>query len=124
MTPVSLDNTMGYGQTKAGACVFRGKERVKELQPDVLWDATAGIRDLQFNGMPRFIMGGFNPNFAVPFDRLHGIDQNVDDDLLELTLSDHSLPVDAYAIVMSTNSPPGPPPAGGLCSRGGWPPCG
>jgi hypothetical protein len=35
-----------------------------------------------------------------------------DDDLLELTLSDHSLPVDAYAIVMSTNSPPGPPPAG------------
>ena len=35
-----------------------------------------------------------------------------DDNLLELTLTDHSLPVDAYAIVMSTNNPPGPPPAG------------
>lgn len=35
-----------------------------------------------------------------------------DDHLLQLTLSDHSLPVDAYAIIMSTNSPPGPAPAG------------
>jgi len=35
-----------------------------------------------------------------------------DDNLLELALTDHSLPVDAYAIVMSTNNPPGPPPAG------------
>ena len=35
-----------------------------------------------------------------------------DDNLLELTLNDHSLPVDAYAIVMSINSPPGPAPTG------------
>jgi hypothetical protein len=35
-----------------------------------------------------------------------------DDQLLRLTLNDHSLPVDAYAIVMSANSPPKPPPAG------------
>jgi hypothetical protein len=34
------------------------------------------------------------------------------DSLLKLTLSDHSLPVDAYAIVMSTNSPPGSAPDG------------
>ena len=35
-----------------------------------------------------------------------------DDNLLQLTLNDHSLPVDAYAIIMSANSPPKPPPVG------------
>lgn len=35
-----------------------------------------------------------------------------DDNLLRLTLNDHSLPVDAYTIIMSANSPPKPPPAG------------
>jgi len=35
-----------------------------------------------------------------------------DDNLLELTLNDHSLPVDAYIIVMSTNSPPATAPTG------------
>ena len=78
------------GKTEAGTSDLGGKERIKDVGGDRIGDSRSGIRDVDYDPRQALSMlpGDSDREYALCSHRFDGIEEQVEEELFELTLLD------------------------------------